>query len=108
MAGSDKNDFGAVAVSKSLLGRLEDTSERLLETFLLAFTVFQGTSGPSKSVIPYSTSSKNRLFTVSASNTCLLRIFEAFGRGWGRLQGLFRRSSGVHFVMLMGGAVSKL
>ena len=71
-------------VSELLFQRLEDSPEDVLDTFYKLLGAFWSSSRLVKTLIPYSTSSKNHAINGPTSKTPLRSALEAFWNGWRR------------------------
>ena len=78
MVPGDKNDFLRVPVSEPSFNGLQGSLERVQRTFSEVLGCVCEVLGLPKPWIPYSTSFKNRIFKVFASNAPLGGALEAF------------------------------
>ena len=103
-----KNGFLHVPVSELLFQRLEDSPEDVLGTFYKLLGAFWSSSGLVKTLIPYSTSSKNHAINGPTSKTPLRSALEAFWNGWRRPWSGFSDPFWSPLAALTGDPVNKI
>ena len=104
---SAKNDFWGIPVLEVSFFGLEDGLVGAQRRRLLVFGFLKRVLGASKTVIPYSTSTKNHVLCVFASKTPLQSTLEASWSAWGCSRSLPGRSFGVPLANLTGGWSAK-
>ena len=95
-------------MSETFFLRHQDSPVDVPDPFLIISGCLKGSLGPSETLIPYSTSSKNQVFKVSTCKTPLGRLLEALWSTWERLRSLSWGPCGGPLANLTGVPASKI